>query len=77
MIKKYQWRRIYMPRDINRIDPFLQELGKIWKEKCPNWRFGQLMWNIQRVMYTHDSDMFYYEEDELLEYMKNWFEEEE
>ena len=66
-----------MPRDINRIDPFLQELGKIWKEKCPNWRFGQLMWNIQRVMYTHDSDMFYYEEDELLEYMKNWFEEEE
>lgn len=66
-----------MPRDINRIDPFLQELGKIWKEKCPNWRFGQLMWNMQRVMKTHDSDMFYYEEDELLEYMKNWFEEED
>lgn len=62
-----------MPRDINRIDPFLEEVGKVWKEKCPNWRFGQIMSNIQRVMKTHDTDIFYMEEDELLEYMKEFF----
>lgn len=62
-----------MSRDINRIDPFMDELGKIWKEKCPNWRFGQLMFNVQRVMQTHDEDIFYKEDDELLDYMKEFF----
>ena len=33
-------------RDPNRIEPFLQELGKIWKEECPDWRFGQLIFNV-------------------------------
>lgn len=65
-----------MPRDINRIDPFLKEIGTIWKTKCPNWRFGQLMFNLQRVMETHRTDIFFMEEDELLEYMKDWFDDE-
>lgn len=63
-------------RDINRIDTFLQELGTIWKEKCPDWRFGQFIFNVERVMKTHDSDIFYYEEDELLDYIKEMFKEE-
>lgn len=63
-------------RDINRIDPFLQELGTIWKENCPDWRFGQLMFNVERVMKTHGRDIFYYEEDELLDYIKEFFKEE-
>lgn len=61
-------------RDPNRIEPFMQELGTIWKEKCPDWRFGQLMFNLMRVMQTHNEDIFYKEEDELLEYVRNWFE---
>lgn len=60
-------------RDPNRIDTFMDELGKLWKENCPNWRFGQLMSNVQRVMKTHDDDMFYKEEDELLDYIKEFF----
>lgn len=33
-------------RDPNRIDPFLNELGKLWKENCPDWRFLQLIENV-------------------------------
>lgn len=57
-------------RDPNRIDLFMQELGTIWKENCPDWRFGQLMFNAMRVMQSHNKDIFYMEEDELLEYIK-------
>ena len=63
-------------RDINRIDPFLQELGTIWKTQCPDWRFGQLMFNMYRVMQSHKKDMFYLEEDEFLDYIKKMFKEE-
>lgn len=63
-------------RDVNRIDPFLQKLGKIWKENCPDWRFGQLIFNVERVMKTHGEDIFYKEEDELLDYIKKFFKEE-
>lgn len=35
-------------RDINRIDPFLERLGKVWK-KVPDWRFrsanNKCIWN--------------------------------
>lgn len=65
-----------MPRDINRIDPFLQKLGTIWKENCPDWRFGQLIFNVERVMKTHGMDLFYQEEDQLLDYIKEFFKEE-
>ncbi len=27
-------------RDINRIEPFMNEVAGIWKEKFPDWRFG-------------------------------------
>ncbi len=35
-------------RDINRIDPFLQKLGEVWKES-PDLRFGQLIMNIKQA----------------------------
>lgn len=60
-------------RDPNRIEPFMDELGKIWKENCPDWRFGQLMSNAARVMQTHGEDIFYKEDDELIEYFREWF----
>jgi hypothetical protein len=32
-------------RDIERIDKFLAKVGEIWKRECPDWRFGQLLYN--------------------------------
>ena len=60
-------------RDPNRIDPFMERLAWIWKNNCPDWRFGQLMSNAERVMKTHGTDIFYMEDDELLEYFEEWF----
>lgn len=34
-------------RDPNRIEPFMKELTDIWKTTCPNWRFGQLIFNVR------------------------------
>ena len=33
-------------RDPERIEPFMTEIGKLWKENCPDWRFGQLIENV-------------------------------
>lgn len=57
-------------RDSDRIDIFLQELGKLWKEECPDWRFGQLIVN---VFSTMNIDPFFPEEDKMLEHFKNFF----
>lgn len=64
-------------RDPNRIEPFMKELTDIWKTSCPNWRFGQLMFNVGRVMKVHGRELFYMEEDDLLKYIKNMFDYEE
>lgn len=55
-------------RNPKRIQPFLEELGKIWEEKCPDWRFGQLLFNV-----LGGRDPFYYEEDKFLAMVKNYF----
>ena len=57
-------------RKIQRIEPFMKELTKIWKEKCPDWRFGQL---ISNVLNSFDIDPFFIEEDEMLERFKKYF----
>lgn len=49
-------------RDINRIEPFMNEIASIWREKFPDWRFGQLMFNFLCAF----GNPFYYEEEELL-----------
>ena len=49
-------------RDVNRIDPFLERLGEIWKERFPDLRFGQMMFNF----FSAFGDPFYLEEDEFL-----------
>lgn len=58
-------------RDVNRIDTFLTELGKYWK-KVPDWRFMQLICNLQSAC---GSDMFYMEEDKVLLHLENYFDE--
>ena len=57
-------------RNIERIEPFMKEMAKIWKEKCPDWRFGQLMSN---VLNSFDRDPFFIEEDEMLKRFKEYF----
>ena len=64
-------------RDPNRIEPFLQELGKIWKEECPDWRFGQLIFNVFDRMPSDCYLPFHMEEDKTLEYFKKYFGREE
>ena len=57
-------------RSKDRIIPFMLELAKIWQEKCPDWRFGQLMSN---VLNSFDRDPFFIEEDEMLDRFKKYF----
>ena len=56
-------------RDKNRIKPFLEELGEIWEQECPDWRFGQLITNVV----LDAGDPFYCEEEEMLEHFKEYF----
>lgn len=49
-------------RPIERIEPFLKELGDIWKERFPDWRFGQLIYNF----ISENGDPFSWEDEEFL-----------
>ncbi len=49
-------------RDPKRIKPFMEEIGKIWEEECPDQRFGQMICNVfdsmgRLAFYTEDEDM--------------------
>lgn len=55
-------------RDINRIEPFLKEVGEIWKERFPDWRFGQLMYNF----ICETGDPFHWEEEEFLAKLRDY-----
>lgn len=57
-------------RDPKRIKPFLDKLGTIWEENCPDWRFGQLMMNVFGAM---GQDPFFPEEDEMIAYFEEFF----
>ena len=56
-------------RDPQRIDKFLNEFGTIWKEQCPDWRFGQIVSNLEREY----GDLFFSEEDVMLVKIKDYF----
>ena len=49
-------------RDESRIDKTLEMVGKIWKQ-VPDWRFMQMICNLQRFM---GSDGFYLEEERFV-----------
>lgn len=55
-------------RPIERIEPFLKEVGDIWKERFPDWRFGQLIYNF----ICETGDPFYWEEEEFLAKLKDY-----
>ena len=56
-------------RNPDRIDQFLERLGKVWK-KVPDWRFGQLMVNVLNSM---PKDPFFPEDDEMIKYFEDFF----
>lgn len=51
-------------RDINRIEPFMNELTEIWYT-VPDWRFGHLIENFKTC--EQIDDLFYMEDSEMLE----------
>lgn len=51
-------------RDPDRIDILLTDLGRLWKQYCPDLRFMQLISNFQQYSMR---DCFYMEDDEFLE----------
>lgn len=60
-------------RNKDRIEPFLNEIGKLWKEKVPDWRFAQLLVNFLPYLQNKVGDIWFVEEDEFLEHFKNYF----
>lgn len=57
-------------RDPNRIQKFCNRLARAW-EKVPDWRFGQLMVNALGEM---PKDPFFPEDDEMIEYIEKYTE---
>ena len=61
-------------RNPNRIPEILAMLQKGW-EKVPDWRFGQLVENLRT--YIGVDDLFYIEDDKMIEYIIDFFDLEE
>lgn len=63
-------------RDVNRLYGFYNELMKIHMENFPDWRFGQLVDNLEQWMRNVKSydDLFYIEEDAMLRYINEFVE---
>ena len=59
-------------RDPDRLDSIYNEIAKLHKEYCPDWRVGQLMINF---LGWSGQDPFYFEENRLLEKIRQYFEE--
>lgn len=57
-------------RDPKRIDEFCSQLAEIWKNCASDWRYGQLMINF---LGSFDRDPFFYEEDEMLKKLREYF----
>lgn len=53
-------------RDVNRIEPMLEELKCVW-EQYPDLRLGQLICNI-----VPEDKLYYVEDDMMLEQIKKW-----
>lgn len=57
-------------RNPERIDKFCSELAEVWKSEACDLRFIQL---VKCVCSKIPKDPFYVEEDEMMEYIKNYF----
>lgn len=57
-------------RNPKRIDKFTAVLNYIWKTKCPDWRFTQLMEN---VFWGSDKAIWFMEEEESMKALCGYF----
>ena len=58
-------------REPARIETFLHRLAALW-HKVPDWRFGQM---ISNVLGSYPGDIFFPEDEDLIEFMEKWFKE--
>lgn len=60
-------------RDKNRLDGFYEQVRDIHKQYFPDWRFGQLCNNFFGwIATTKNRDIFFPEEDKMIEYLKEF-----
>ena len=60
-------------RDPNRLDKFYEEFKEIHKKYAPNQRFGQFCSNFFGwVVSKKKKDIFFPEDDKMLEYLKEY-----
>lgn len=60
-------------RDAERIEPFCQELARLWVTYVPDWRFGQLISNLFGHIVGNGRDPFFPEEDEMIRTIASYF----
>lgn len=60
-------------RDKARIRKFCNELANLWEEKRPNMRFGQMVVTLNQALDKPRHDIFYLEEDEMLDVLRRFF----
>lgn len=61
-------------RDVNRIYKFCNELAEIWLTQCPDMRFGQMICNVIGDWQSKNKrDIFFIEEDEMMQIFRNYF----
>lgn len=58
-------------RDPKRIYTTCNEIAAIWAD-LPDWRFGQLMYNFKTAMEREGRDIFYMEEDEFVQRLREY-----
>lgn len=56
-------------RDPDRLQPLYNELCRIHKEYCPDWRLGQFIMNLLSQL----GDIFYIEDDCIIERIESYF----
>ena len=62
-------------RDPNRLDKYYEQLCKLHKQYCPDWRMGQFMSNFLSWHAQNYGDPFFPEDAKFNERIKEFFEE--
>ena len=60
-------------KDKARIRRFCDELAALWEKQRPNMRFGQLVVTLNRALDKPRHDIFYLEEEEMLDVLRRFF----
>jgi len=59
-------------RDINRLDPFYNEIKHLHKQH-PDLRFGQIYWLVFKTCECKGKDPFYVEDEEIIKIIRGYF----